>query len=249
MSDSLPAWRIYERLVAHLESAKSSDHITVAANVELVGAITGIKRQIDVLIDARVAEDISRRVIVDAKLHKRRIDVKQVEAFEGMMKDVRAQHGIIVCPNGYTKAALKRAQRSISITLLEAENIDEFDPIAWEPCLGSCAKGRKGKRKDGWVLYDRPLGLVVGNVIASIQRVGKCDECGDFHIHCWNCGECFAIVGEEEEAKCQCDQFWLTAREDEGFDALGNQLEAIVLIVVPFGIAPIPIVVDRRPLN
>jgi hypothetical protein len=77
-----------------------------------VGAITGIKRQVDVLIDARVAEDVLRRVIVDAKFRRRKIDVTDVEAFEGMMKDCRAQRGLLVCSNGFTEAALRRAQEA-----------------------------------------------------------------------------------------------------------------------------------------
>src|SRR6059058_4925408 len=67
-----PDWRIYERFVASLQSERATDAVTIIPNTKLVGCITGIKRQVDVLIDARFQEDVSRRVIVDAKLRKRR---------------------------------------------------------------------------------------------------------------------------------------------------------------------------------
>lgn len=42
-----------------------------------------MRRQIDVLVDARVSEDNTRRVIIDAKYRARRVDVREVETFEG----------------------------------------------------------------------------------------------------------------------------------------------------------------------
>src|SRR5258707_968864 len=103
-------WRIYDRFVARLQADEVAQDMTVVANARLKGAISGVKRQIDVLLDFRFDDDLSRRVIVDAKRRKRPINVKQVEEFEGMMRDVRATRGIIVCPNGYSQAAHRRAQ-------------------------------------------------------------------------------------------------------------------------------------------
>src|SRR3954468_22330294 len=95
-------WRIYERFVAKLMADQAEHDMTVLPNVKLLGTISGVHRQIDVLIDSRHDHSDSRRIIVDAKRHKRPLDVKKVEEFEGMMRDVQAHHGILVCPNGYT---------------------------------------------------------------------------------------------------------------------------------------------------
>src|SRR4051812_30158344 len=91
-------WRMYERFVAALESSKAQGAITVIPNAELIGTISRTKRQIDVLIDNRIEEDTTRRVIIDAKFRRRKIDVRDVELFEGTIKDCRAHHGILVCP-------------------------------------------------------------------------------------------------------------------------------------------------------
>jgi hypothetical protein len=48
-----------------------STEFCVTPNALIRGAITGIKRQIDVLIEARHDTDNTRRIIVDAKRRKR----------------------------------------------------------------------------------------------------------------------------------------------------------------------------------
>ena len=60
-------------------------------NTELTGTISEIRRQVDLLIDVRLEEEVRRRVIVDAKCWCREINVADVEAFKSMMRDaVRA---------------------------------------------------------------------------------------------------------------------------------------------------------------
>jgi restriction endonuclease len=90
----------------------------VTPNARVTGQITRRRRQIDVLIELRHDSDNSRRIIVDAKKHRRRITVNDVEAFEGLMKDVGATHGFLVCPHGHTQTAERRAQSAISIRLV-----------------------------------------------------------------------------------------------------------------------------------
>ena len=118
MAKPIPDWERYERLVARIVSDQLSTAYCVTPNAFIEGKISGIKRQIDVLIDSRHDTDNRTRVIIDAKMRKRRIDVKEVEAFLGVMTDVRATHGYLVCPQGYTSTAEKRAQEAISLRLL-----------------------------------------------------------------------------------------------------------------------------------
>lgn len=242
-----PDWRIYERFVASLQSERATDAVTVIPNTTLIGCITGIERQVDVLIDARVQEDVGRRVIVDAKRRRRRINVKDVEEFEGMMRDCRAQRGIIVCSSGYTDAALRRAQESIAIRLVPLEDLDSVDLTMWEPCLGSCSESRSRRKRSGLVLYDQPFGLGIGNSGMSVVVIGKCDACCNFHVWCWSCGAKFAL-SDDGEHHCGCDWFWLTAVEGEGIDDRGNELEAVLLLLIVPRARRI-FVADRRPLR
>lgn len=246
--NSVPEWRIYERLVAALESDHATNELTVVPNAKLLGCLSGRVRQVDVLIDARVQEDVSRRIIVDAKYRKRRVDVKDVEAFEGMMRDCRAHRGILICANGYTRTAARRAQQAIAIKLLPASAIEELDLSQWERCSGRCLTTGKSPVKHGWVLYDQVFSASHVSEPSSLVGIGKCDECGDFHMWCWDCGQKHALEGDAAEVKCDCDRFWVTAVEDEGEDAFGQRLTAVLLLVVhlPSGAWN---VIDRKPLN
>ncbi len=105
-------WRQYERLVAKLTANDYEADFTVIPNARVKGFISERKRQIDVLVDYRFDSKLSGRVIFDAKYRKRPVDIKEVESFEGLMKDVNAQRGFIVCSNGHTAAALRRAQET-----------------------------------------------------------------------------------------------------------------------------------------
>lgn len=85
-------WRILERVVALLTTEKYDDpDLTVISNAKITGIISNRKRQIDVLVDYRFEQNLERRLIIDAKERKRPIDIKEVESFEGLMKDVGAQ--------------------------------------------------------------------------------------------------------------------------------------------------------------
>src|SRR5262245_38857764 len=102
-------WQVYERLIAKLVADQISTDLCVTPNARVKGRISGRSRQIDVLIDSRHDTDNSRRVVVDAKKRRRKIDVTHVEAFLGLMDDVCATHGYLVCPTGHTDAAERRA--------------------------------------------------------------------------------------------------------------------------------------------
>src|SRR3954465_13266557 len=135
MMSGSPGWQVYERMIARLMADQLSTGLCVTPNARIVGRISGRRRQLDVLIEARHDTDNTRRIIVDAKQKKRKIDIKDVEAFGGMMEDVGATHGYLVCASGHTKAAERRAQSAISISLVPLNHIEDFDPTTWPHCL------------------------------------------------------------------------------------------------------------------
>ncbi len=222
-----PDWRVYERIVAAVEAEQSGIDLSVTPNAEIIGCITGVRRQIDVLIDARWGDDdVETRTIVDAKRYRSKLDVKDVESFEGMMKDCRAQRGILVCPHGSSEAARRRAQDAITITLLSPEEVDEFPWAQFDPCMGECAMSASAKK--GLVLWDGQLPIGVESTWLIVWT-GKCDRCRNFHVWCWDCGEKFALSDEDEHI-CYCDYRWVTVIEQEPSD--DEMLNAVHLILM-----------------
>jgi hypothetical protein len=226
-----PDWRIYERVAACFEVESASMNASVLVNASLVGSISQVKRQIDILVDARWTEGVERRIIFDAKLRKRKINVKDVEAFEGLMRDVKASRGVLVCSSGYTGAALARADRNIDIRIMEADMAAELDHAAIDPCP-LC---RIDKRMaDGLVFWDGQLPLPLGFGWA-IVFTGKCDVCHSFAFWCWDCGEKL-VVPDDETYVCGCERTWCIERDEN---------EAVFVLRLETGDVPL----DRRPLR
>jgi hypothetical protein len=227
-------WKLYERLVARLMADELSTDFCVTPNASIRGAITGIKRQIDVLIEIRHDTDNTRRLIVDAKRRSRKIDVKDVEAFRGMMEDVGATHGYLVCPRGHTSAAEKRAQTAVTIRLLPLDRLEGFDPRTWPRCSrNKCSKGRVFW--DGHPEISLNLLDADGNAIrrAFIHDVGKCDRCGVFHVECGTCRELFCVLECNEVDvghRCACQLPWFLLASIE-MDEKGAQSAELHLVM------------------
>lgn len=228
MSDNKFNWHVYERIVAAAEVESGGISISITPNARLLGRLSGKWRQVDVLLDARWGDDLSRRTIVDAKLRNRPIDIKEVESFEGMMKDCSALRGIIVCNSGHTDGALKRAQEAITIKILDLEEVDEYIWAAFDPCMGKC--GHNSGCNHGLVLWDgqQPLPLGPG---WAIVFTGKCDICHEFNVWCWDCGEKFTL-SSEDEYKCGCELIWVSELDKETGGSERDQLNAVNLLVV-----------------
>jgi hypothetical protein len=208
----------------------------VTPNAHVRGRISGRKRQIDVLIDARHDTDNSRRLIIDAKHRKRKVDVKDVESFRGLMEDVAATHGYLVCPTGHTQAAQRRAQEAVSIRLVPLDRLEGFDPNSWPACKADhCARGR--------VFWDgfpelavklRPLDGGAARLVSALHCVGKCDLCGRFHVHCLTCGDVLSVPESDPDDyghQCSCGPawFWLASIEEDSKGAESAELHAIFL--------------------
>ncbi|MBA8908834.1 restriction endonuclease [Aminobacter ciceronei] len=234
MGDELEDWKRYERLVARLMADQLSTEFCVTPNASVLGRITGIPRQIDVLIEARHDTDNSRRIIVDAKRRKRKIDVKEVESFRGMMEDVGATHGYLVCPNGHTAAAEKRAQSAVSIRLLPLDRLESFDPRTWPRCVRlGCKYGRVF-----WDGYPEiSLGLVAPDGTPTrmtfVHSVGKCDRCRKFHVSCATCRQILYVPEDDDsdighQCACRLPWFWLASIEEDERGARSAELHLAI---------------------
>ena len=229
-SENVPEWRLYERVVACFEVETAGMDVSVTPNASLVGSTSAVPRQIDVLVDARWEGGEERRIVFDAKRRKRRLTVQDVDAFVGLMSDVRAARGVLVCTNGWTEAAESRAAEVIALRLMTVEEADEADHSAMEPCLHCSGLPRKRK---GVVFWDGQFPLPLGGW--AIVFTGKCDECRSFAFWCWECGE-RSVVPDGIHHECGCERIWYVENDED---------EVVFWVRTEEGDVPL----DRRPLR
>lgn len=108
-NDKAPDWKELEYLVAMIQK-QLSPNASVQHNVMVDGLESETKRQIDVLVEQNIGQ-YTMRIVIDCKDYSTPVDVKGVEEFHGLVKDVRAHKGALVCPAGFSKSALKRAKK------------------------------------------------------------------------------------------------------------------------------------------
>ena len=116
-------WKDYEREIED-QFRILYPTATITSNAKLQGKFSKIERQIDLLIE-ETASDHLLRVVVDAKHRGRPIDVGDIEAFIGQVRDVEAHTGMLIALEGYTKAAINRAHYDDSDIILDVLNLDE----------------------------------------------------------------------------------------------------------------------------
>ncbi len=225
----LPAWRLYERVVAAIVAENTDLELSVTPNACLLGHFSGVERQVDVLIDARWGDDDTARIIVDAKRYSRKLDVKDIEAFLGMMADCRARRGILYAPLGCSLAAERRSRDTVTITVLRADELDESWWAAFEECRGDCQRHPRRRSHRGLVLWDAQHLLEIDGLWA-IAYTGKCDMCHNHHVWCWDCGERFGLCREDQH-ECGCGHLWVSTIEEDLDDESGETLNAVHLLL------------------
>jgi len=100
----------------------------IAHNVRRDGLISKTKRQIDILIEGRVA-GFDLKIIVDCKYFNKKVDVKDVEAFLSFLHDLKASKGILITNNGYSAAAYNRAiydTQDIELRIIDFGDLDNL---------------------------------------------------------------------------------------------------------------------------
>lgn len=239
MSRSSPDWERYERLIARMMADQLPTEYAVTPNARVMGKVSRRSRQIDVLVDLRHDSDNSRRLIVDAKKRRRRIDVQDVEAFRGLMEDVGATHGYLVCPRGHTKAAECRAQTEVSIRLVSLDHLEGFDPASWPQCRAPRCKGGRvfwdGYPEIQTVLHaaSASADASASQLVSFVHYVGKCDRCGRFHVKCVTCGDVLAPPERDvddcgHQCSCRPPWFWLASIEDDGEGSESAELHVVL---------------------
>ncbi len=124
-------WKDYE-IYIHKHFARLFPDADIKHNVRRKGLISKTIRQIDILVEGKLAGfDIS--IIVDCKYFNKKVDVKEVESFLSFLADLKASKGILITNNGYSEAAENRATydtQDIELRIIDFSDLDKFQSFA-----------------------------------------------------------------------------------------------------------------------
>jgi hypothetical protein len=119
-----PKWKRFEKLAYEIQK-----EFVGSAKVTLSDSIQGVDSKTSRQIDISVRQSIGQYpilVVIDCKDYKDPLDVKVVEEFAGMVRDVRANKGALISSNGFTEAAVNVAKTHgiDTIRLIDTESVD-----------------------------------------------------------------------------------------------------------------------------
>jgi hypothetical protein len=177
-------------------------------DVRLPGSLSGTSRQVDVLVE----EDLPGGPVVtaiDAKQHARRIDVKQVEAFLGLLQDTGVNRGIMVSVEGYTEAAYTRAFRDDVDLDLDIFGLKDFKqwqgdgaiPYAWRNAVAVPAPF-------GWVIDgERSSGTIARLYRRGVTFIEATQQREFMYLNLWDrrppVDSLEALLAEQEADICR----------------------------------------------
>lgn len=133
-SQPKPKWKQFEQFVAGIQR-QLAPNAQVTRDAKIVGA-SGIKRQIDVAVRATVGQ-FQLLVVLDCKNWASPVDIKDVEGFAGLVEDVQANKGALVCNAGFTKAAKAKAVQK-GIDLFSAVDVQSVEWPVYLSLPGLC---------------------------------------------------------------------------------------------------------------
>jgi len=134
-------WKEYETYITrHFQ--RLFPGTSIQHNVRRKGLISKTMRQIDILIEGRLA-GFDLKIIVDCKYFNTNVDVKEVESFLSFLQDLKASKGILITNNGYSKAAYNRATydtQDIELRIIDFNDLERFQGFMAIPySLSECA--------------------------------------------------------------------------------------------------------------
>lgn len=101
-------WKRFEDLAAHIQQSFAPG-ASVEQNVRILGLRSKVLREVDIAVRTRVGQ-YSIFIAIDCKDYRRKINVKDVETFIGLIKDVGANKGAMIAVHGFSPAAKNRAR-------------------------------------------------------------------------------------------------------------------------------------------
>lgn len=101
--DSEAKWLRFEKLVAKVQQELAPNAV-VTHDDHIRGQDSEELRQIDITVKQNIGQ-YEMLIAIDCKDYKVPVDVKDIEQFIGLVKDIKANKGVMVAANGFTDTA------------------------------------------------------------------------------------------------------------------------------------------------
>lgn len=162
------SWKDYE-IYIHKHFKRYFPDASIKHNIKKIGVISKTERQIDIYIEGKIAGfDIS--IIVDCKYFNKKVTVKEIESFLSFLQDVKANKGILITNEGFSKTAYNRATYDtydIELRIIKFEELERFQSFFAIPYSGPyCAFI---PAPDGWVIDGKPK---IPRIVAVLYPLG-----------------------------------------------------------------------------
>ena len=132
IDNAVPEWKRLELLVTDIQR-RLQPEARVRHNHRIKGK-SGRWRKVDITVTQTVS-GVPILVAFDCKRHTRPVGIREVEAFSGQARDVRANLGIMVSDSGYDDGATASA-KELGISLQEFASPTSID---WKELIGDDA--------------------------------------------------------------------------------------------------------------
>lgn len=143
-------WKDYELdVIDYIRMKFGGDN--VLHNEKRIGKLSGVAREIDILIERQIADQYIA-IAVECKKWKTKIDVADVGAFIDKLNDLRLTKGFMVSEKGFTEAAFTRAMQEpdLQLYVLDFSKLDSSIGFWGNPYRGQC--GAFISAPSGWIV-------------------------------------------------------------------------------------------------
>ncbi|WNM20098.1 restriction endonuclease [Flavobacterium capsici] len=124
-------WLEFEKLTARVYTIINNGNGIVKHNDKIKGINSKRDRQIDVSIKYLLPGNHSILIIVSCKNYKKKPNIRLIDEFVGLLQDVNANKGILICKSGFGNSILEYAKtKQIDLcTIEDLENRNLLDDI------------------------------------------------------------------------------------------------------------------------
>lgn len=130
-------WKEYETEIFDKFQQQYPD-AEITLDARKTGLFSKTSRQIDILIEQYIAGN-RFTLVIDGKYFNKKVDVKAVESFIGMLEDIGAHKGLLISNQGFSEAAYNRAHfgpSEVELDILNFKNLHLFQGHGALPYAG-----------------------------------------------------------------------------------------------------------------